>query len=207
MIALPPAPNPLNVPYNSQRDNPAWRGLPGSAQCGYTAASMMLSAFVPDAGTDAFVSYLIQRMEPVYGRATLADKILDRIPWARGMRLGMFGDAYAVACDEILRERAVQARISWTPGGGTGMGLEGAIDQGSPAMLSTMITRSGHYITVVGYDAGNWICHDPYGDGLRGYRNHRDGAFVKYPRTWLETRAVRSDPTRRGLRFMYIRRD
>lgn len=167
----------------------------------------MLSAFLPDASSDAFVTYMIKRMEPVYGRATLAEKILDRIPWARGRRLGMYGDAYAVACEEILRERGVNARIVWTPGGGSQATLEAAIGQGSPAMLSTMITPSGHYICVVGYDAGNWICHDPYGDGYHGYRANRDGGFVKYPRTWLETRAVRSDPTKRGLRFMYVLRE
>ncbi len=199
--------NPINVPYNSQRDNPAFAGLPGTSQCGYTAAAMMLSAFLPEASSDAFVAHLIERMEPAYGRATLADKILDRIPWARGMRLGMFGDAYAVACEEILREREASARIVWTPGGGAPATLEAAIDQGSPAMLSTKITSSGHYICVVGYDSGHWICHDPYGDGHRGYRAHQEGAFVKYPRAWLEYRARKSDPTKRGLRFMYILRE
>lgn len=199
-------PNPINIVYNSQRDNSSLAGLPGSAQCGYTSAAMMLSAFLPEAVSDAFVTYLIKSMEPAYGQATLADKILDRIPWARGRRLGMYGDAYAVACEELLRERGVRARVIWTPGGGTQAMLEGAIDQGSPAMLSTMISPSGHYICVIGYDAGNWICHDPYGDGYRGYRENPDGAYVKYPRTWLETRAVKSDPTKRGFRFMYIAR-
>ncbi|MEQ9364551.1 MAG: hypothetical protein RIF32_09920, partial [Leptospirales bacterium] len=78
--------NPINVPYNSQRDNAGLAGLAGTSQCGYTAAAMMLSAFLPDAATDDFVAYLIKRMEPAYGGATLADKILDRIPWARGRR-------------------------------------------------------------------------------------------------------------------------
>ncbi|MCR9142086.1 MAG: C39 family peptidase [bacterium] len=199
-------PKKIDIAYNSQRDNPGLAGLPGSAQCGYTAAAMMLSAFLPDAATDAFITYLIKRMEPAYGKATLAEKILRKVPWARG-RLGIYGDAYAVACEEILRERGVNARIVWTPGGGSQATLEAAIDQGSPAMLSTMITPSGHYICVVGYDAGHWICHDPYGDGHRGYRSHPDGAFVKYPRTWLEARAVRADPTKRGLRFMYVLRE
>ncbi len=196
--------NPINVVYNSQRDNANIRGLRGSSQCGYTSASMMLSAFLPDASTDEFVASLIDRMEPKYGAASMADMILDKIPWARGMRLGMFGDAYAVVCQKILEERGATAKIQWHPTGGTPEQLAAAIDQGSPAMLSTMITNSGHYICVVGYDSDHWICHDPWGNALSGYRN-QNGAFVQYPRDWLETRARKSAPDKKSLRFMYIK--
>ena len=196
----------LDVKWNDQKDNIPLPRLPGSSQCGYTSAAMMVSPFIPAAATDDFVHGLIMRMEPAYGRATLADMILDRIPWAHGKRLGMFGDAYAVACRELLRERGLNAELVWRPTGGSASELEAALMQGSPAMLSTMITRSGHYICVVGCDDEHWICHDPYGDGFRGYRQHVRGAYVKYPRVWLEARARKSDPNRRGLRFMYIKR-
>lgn len=199
--------NPLQIKYNSQRDNKPFKRLLGYAQCGYTAACMMLSAFIPKASFDSFVAMMIRRMEPAYGQADLAARILDRVPWARGRRLGMFGDSYVVACNHILQEFKTKASIVWRPTGGTVEELEAAIDSGSPAMLSTMITSSGHYICVVGYDRDHWICHDPYGDGYRGYRKHHDGAYVKYPRAWLETRARRSDPNKRGLRFMYIKRN
>ena len=198
--------NPIRIIYNSQRDNSPFAGLPGSSQCGYASASMMLSAFLPDTSSDEFVKNLILRMEPAYGQADLDDEILEEIPWARGQRLGMYGDAYAVACEEILQERGVRAHLQWRPTAGTTDELEAAIQEcGSPAMLSTKITVSGHYICVVGFDAEHWICHDPYGNGYLGYRAYQDGAFVKYPRAWLESRAIPSDPHKKGLRFMYIK--
>lgn len=196
---------PLNVKYNSQRNNRSLEGLRGSAQCGYTAAAMMISPFLAHAENDEFIFNLIEAMEPRYGKARWSDRILDRVPWARGMRLGMFGDSYVIALNALFEELDLPYQIEWIPTGGTPEQLKQAIDAGSPAMLSTMITPSGHYICVIGYDDDHWICHDPYGNGYApgGYRTNTWGERVYYPKSWLESRARAADPNRRGLRFMH----
>jgi uncharacterized protein YvpB len=192
----------LDIKYNSQRDNPAVAGVPWSSQCGYTSVAMMLSAFLPEADSDKFVAELVRRMETP---GPLLDRILAKVPWARGKRTGMFGDAYAAAVAAILEERAPHLRAVWIPTGGTAAQLQAAIDAGSPANLSTMLTEHGHYIPVIGYDRENWICNDPHGNALTGYANP-DGHRVRYPRAYLEAAARRSDPNKRGLRFLSIRR-
>lgn len=41
--------------------------------------------------------------------------------------------------------------------------LKAHIDAGHPIILQTYFTRSGHIITIVGYDETGWIVHDPNG--------------------------------------------
>lgn len=60
--------------------------------------------------------------------------------------------------------------------------IEGEIDAGRPVVISGHFTGSGHIVLLVGLTAaGDFICHDPYGDWLRGYQS-RDGAARIYPR-------------------------
>lgn len=198
----------IEVPYNSQRDNQPFPNLRGSSQCGYTAAAMAISPFVPRSATDKFIAKLILAMEPIYGEARFEDRILRLVPWARGRRFGAIGDCYVVALNAIFAEENLPYRMRWYPTGGTSAQLKAAIDAGSPAMLSTMLTDYGHFITVIGYDDQHWICHDPYGDGYApgGYRHNSKGEERYYPKAWLEHKARLADPNRRGLRFMHAER-
>ncbi len=67
------------------------------------------------------------------------------------------------------------------------------LDRGNPAIAHGYFTRSGHIVTIVGYNdaayggQGAWIVNDPYGEWFSGgYRTDLSGDAVEYSRHMME---------------------
>ncbi len=55
------------------------------------------------------------------------------------------------------------------------------LDKGNPCISHGWFTRSGHIITIIGYNDKGWIVHDPYGEWFSsGYDTNRSGAGLTY---------------------------
>ena len=55
------------------------------------------------------------------------------------------------------------------------------IDQGNPCIAHGWFTRSGHIITIVGFNSKGWIVHDPYGEWFSwGYDTSVSGKYLTY---------------------------
>lgn len=193
----------LEIKYNSQRDNPPRQNIQPWAQCGYTSASMLLSAWIKKAQTDDYVLWLIDELEASVGG--LRKYVTSKLPWVKG-RIGSYGDAYAAAIGKILESEGINRKVRFAAEGGSFTEIYNALDvEKSPVFLATKITDSGHFILIVGYDAKRRIviCHDPYGDANTGYKK-TNGAYVEYPADWLEAKAKAASKT--GLRYIYARK-
>jgi hypothetical protein len=59
---------------------------------------------------------------------------------------------------------------------------EDHLDGGFPVCLHGYFTPSGHIVVLTGYEDGDFLVHDPYGEWfLTGYRADVPGAFQKHP--------------------------
>jgi hypothetical protein len=58
-----------------------------------------------------------------------------------------------------------------------------------PVSLGTLLTSSGHWISVHGYDDGVFNCNDPYGQ--HPYSKNQKGGYVDYKYSYLEKFTVR----------------
>lgn len=59
--------------------------------------------------------------------------------------------------------------------------LEDHLDGGFPVVLHGYFTPSGHIIVLTGYQQGDFLVHDPYGEWFRtGYRADLPGAFQRH---------------------------
>lgn len=199
----------LKVKNNRQQNNIAFKGLPGYAQCGPTSCAMLLSYFIPRYTEDKAVAELIQEIEPMYGEATLGQVILAAMPWMKGKRLTAFGDTYPHVINAIFKRHKIKRVAKLKGTSGTDQDIIKAIDSGSPCLLSTMLSSSGHYILVIGYQLNksgqvmSWICNDPYGDAKTGYKS-ANGEAVEYAWGFLRDAAFKSDPNKKGYRFTYV---
>lgn len=199
----------LKVKNNRQQNNTAFKGLPGSSQCGPTSCAMLLSHFIPRYTEDKAVAELIQEIEPMYGTPTIGQAVLAAMPWMKGKRLTAFGDTYPHVINAILKRHGIKKVAKFQGTGGTDQDMIKAIDGGSPCLLSTMLSSSGHFILVIGYEMNKsgqvqaWICNDPYGNALTGYKDAK-GDAVSYPWGFLSDAATKSDPNKKGYRFTYI---
>lgn len=176
-----------NVLYNSQRDNKIVEGISQGSQCGYTSLAMILSQTKPEFGSDAFVSKMVLEMEgkkQVFREAFLNGKIesyIKKLINVDKYRVGAFMEAYQQYANS-LNIGSFRLVRSDSPDL-----MKSVLDKGIPIMLGTIITASGHYVVVVGYDENGWIVNDPWGDGVGGYKN-KDGKEKVYPYKWLSER-------------------
>ncbi len=181
----------INVPYHSQRDNAYF---PNST-CGSTCLGMILEhlnnvritpkpfVFSDDdimnvlADDDvvkkiislnkSYASYAKKRKDPITNKTTKFN-YMNNIFAA----LGIAG--------EILTNYEYLFKLKYR----TKQEIEASIQAYMPFTIAARFQLNatktiGHYINIVGMDAHNFICHDPYGDWYSKYNNH-NGAFVRY---------------------------
>lgn len=165
----------IQITYNWQVNNDNLNGkFKGTAQCGPTSCCMMLSAFIPDASKDTFVKQFIE----IIDKDWLSDKVKNR--------QSAFQFNYEKSINEVLKKNNINKKAIVKPHSATVNDIKNALAKGSPVMTSTMLTKDGHYICIVGIDNDNFIVHDPYGrfDFQKNtYVEIKDniGAFIKYP--------------------------
>ena len=143
----------LLIKYNYQNDNDSFDKLKSTAQCGYTSACMLLSTHIAEAVNDWYVKEFIMYMDK------------DFLTGKSGTRKGAMQANYKPVLDYYLKKSNVPYQAAVIPQGGTVDNIVNSLHNGSPLMLSTMMTTSGHYICIVGIDTERrvLICHDPYG--------------------------------------------
>jgi hypothetical protein len=192
----------IQIKYNWQVNNNNLDGkFKGSAQCGPTSCCMMISAFVPDASTDAFVKSFIE--------------IIDK-DWLSGnveSRQSAFQFNYEKSINQVLKKYNINKKAVLKPHSATLEDIKHALAKGSPVMTSTRLTGDGHYICIVGWNDEEqcFIVHDPYGrfNFTTGkYAEVKDGAgaFVKYKYDDLAPAMVKSSQTvnKSGFRIIWI---
>lgn len=165
------------VPYNWQVDNYSFKDkFKGSAQCGPTSCCIMLSAYISEASSDDFVRKFIEDMD--------SDWLKGKV----GNRKTAFQANYEIAIEKYLEKYNIPKKVVLKPYGATINDIKKSLENGSPIMVSTMLTKHGHYICMVGIDEekGVFIFHDPYGKfdfKQKKYIEVKDqvGAYVEYP--------------------------
>lgn len=142
-----------SIKHNWQVDNSGFEKLKSTAQCGYTSACIVLSSKIPDASKDWFVKDFIMEMDR------------DFITGRSGVRKGASQGNYKKIMDQYLKKYDLPYQTIVVQQGATLDTIIKVLETGSPLMLSTMLTTSGHYIVIVGVDTekGVLICKDPYG--------------------------------------------
>lgn len=177
----------LDIKQNDQINNKQLGRIKGSWQCGYTSAAMVLSLVYEPAKTDQFIIDLILRMD----RAYVENK--------SDTRNGAFLVRYPDYLNAILKENNIAKKVKLVQHSGTNNDIIQAINSGSPVMCSTMLTKDGHYIVIIGYDDERkfWIVNDPYGHydfakSRYGLIGNNSGASVEYPYTLLGNAMVQS---------------
>ncbi len=79
---------------------------------------------------------------------------------------------------KIVREYGKTSRFLTT---GTIEQCEDYLDGGFPVVLHGYFTPSGHTVVLAGYENGDFLVHDPYGEWYRtGYRADLPGAFQRH---------------------------
>lgn len=177
----------LDTKQNDQIDNKQLGRIKGSWQCGYTSAAMVLSSVYEPAKSDQFIIDLIMTMDKAY------------VENKSDTRNGAFLARYPEYLNAILKKNNINKKVKFLPHSGTNTDIIAAINSGSPVMCSTMITKEGHYIVIIGYDEERkvWICNDPYGrydfaNSRYGLIGNNSGAGVEYPYTLLGNAMVQS---------------
>lgn len=159
----------IDVPYCSQRDN---AHNPNSS-CNVTALAMALlwRGVRPQRGQledelfellrspEADAHYREQN-PALHARGVPANEVHDNLVWAAGR----YGVAASFSGQRTLDE------------------ITAEIAAGRPVLLSGVFVGSGHIVLLIGLTAaGDFICHDPFGDWSSDYQS-RDGAARIYPR-------------------------
>ena len=193
----------VQITYNWQVNNNNLNGkFKGNAQCGPTSCCMTLSAFISDASKDEFVKKFIE--------------IIDK-DWLDGKiktRQSAFQFNYEKTINQLLKENSINKKAIVKPHSGTIEDITHALSKGSPIMTSTMLTKDGHYIVIVGINPvnGYFIVHDPYGrfDFQKNtYVEVKDGvgAFIQYPINLLSLAMEKSSlaaANKKGYRVIWI---
>jgi hypothetical protein len=192
----------IQITYNWQVNNDNLNGkFKGTAQCGPTSCCMTLSAFIPDASKDEFVKKFIEMIDKDW----LSGKIKTR--------QSAFQFNYEKTINEILKQNSINKKAIVKPHSGTINDVVHALTKGSPIMTSTMLTKDGHYICIVGVNQkdGYFVVHDPYGRydfQKNAYAEVKDnvGAFIKYPINLLSLAMEKSSNTvgKKGYRIIWI---
>ena len=190
----------LQVKYNTQCDNFEFSRLKPSAQCGYTSACMVLSYYISLAENDLFIGEFVQYMDR------------DFISGKSKNRMGSSLTNYPKVLNNYLKGNNVKKECKIRISGGNLDEIKSIIDSGNPLMCSTMLTTSGHYISIIGYDDTNFIVHDPF--GLFSFTSNtyvkiggKHGEAVKYPIDKLSVAMERSSRVATGnpgFRYLWI---
>jgi predicted chitinase len=145
----------LNVPYLSQLDN--YNNPHGS--CNVTSVAMCMGYF----GHSLRNAKTGQQLEDELYEFCLANGLDRHSPQDLDKLLTMYG-----------YEDDFQPNAKW---GEVKKWLEG----GNPCIVHGYFTRSGHIITIIGYNEKGWLVHDPYGAWYSsGYDTAASGAGLTY---------------------------
>ena len=174
------------VDYNSQRNNVTFGTFSGHRQC-FTSCSWMLMSYYTnmiDGTSDRAMSAYFDDVEDSVGKAGIGEKIKQRFNWIKGNtsywwavqqfgitewlnRYGVSG--HAVFADSMPMDKLIKL-----------------VDQG-PVIVGTKKLGGlpgGHIILLIGYESGNFMVNDPYGNAMFRYKDH-DGEEVLYSRDYL----------------------
>jgi hypothetical protein len=180
----------LPVTYISQYNTAIKSSVAPGARCAYTAGAMTLSLEIPEAINDAWIESFIYRIE----HGDICQEILARPDFKKRLpRMGAHGEVIAYAAEIILRDYGSSKKVIWHAQNAPDGTIEKAIDGGSPVCLSTMLTKSGHFINIATYDDNFFYAKDPAGNAVTGYRN-RNGDLVPYKKTWLKPKCQSAFP-------------
>jgi hypothetical protein len=190
------------ITYNWQVNNFNFNNkFKGSAQCGPTSCSQMLSAFIKEASSDTFVKEFVEKIDGDW----LSGKVQTR--------QSAFQFNYKGTIDYFLKKYNINKQAIVLQSGGTINDVIKALQLGSPLMCSTMLTGEGHYITINGIDTSKNVfkVKDPF--GLFDFKTKRyikviDGAGdTEYPINDLTPYLEKSSMTatkKGGFRFIWI---
>lgn len=172
-VAAPAVPAPMKpvrvqplAPYRSQRDN----AHSPSSTCNVTSYAMLLHALgvkepqgkqLEDALYEAIVSPAgaaeFRRGSPALVGKVAPQTVHAMLVWAASQ----FG-----------RRTRFTMNARWSE-------ITDSVAAGKPVVLAGRFTSSGHIVCVVGLAGSrDLICHDPWGDWNRGYRDHNGEARI-----------------------------
>lgn len=157
-IIAAPAPSKtevmLPIPYLSQLNNE--QNPHGS--CNVTCVAMCLAYF----GHRPINSQGLQLEDELY-RYCLENRLSRHSPHDLAKLLQIYGR------QDIFEEKAKWADVKqW-------------LIKGNPCIVHGWFTRSGHIITIVGFNSKGWIVHDPYGEWFSwGYDTSVSGKYLTY---------------------------
>jgi hypothetical protein len=194
----------LEVPYNWQVNNDTLNGrFKGTAQCGPTSACIMLSAFIAEASKDSFIKEFISEIDATW---------LD----GKTSRKSAFQSNYEVTINKFLQKYSIKRKAIVKPHSATLDDIKKALNSNSPIMVSTKLTKDGHYVCMVGIDEENknFIFHDPFGkfDFVKNaYVEIKDkaGEYISYPIDKMsavmeESSRAANGPRAKGFRIIYL---
>lgn len=151
----PKGPVKLNVPYLSQIDN--INNPHGS--CNVTCVAMCLSFFGKTLKNPATG----EQLEDELYRYMIGNGLSRHNPEDLAKVIKAYG-----------YEDDFQYNAKWDD-------VKKWLDAGKPCISHGWFTRSGHIITIIGYNDKGWIVHDPYGEWFStGYDTRRSGAGLTY---------------------------
>jgi len=197
--------------WNLQTNNQPFPGIPGSSQCGYTSLSRVMAQIFPELynlpdekEVDKNIAILIDDMEPKIGKPGWGEKFLTSVTGGRyksSSRIGSYLDVY----NAYLKDKLIGTgyTTSFAANGGLWKDVEFALDCEMVVMIGTLITPSGHFISLVGQEDDNYIVLDPYGNANTNYTD-RNGNRVKYNKKWLQSKCQDGLGKKGFVRYLYI---
>lgn len=156
------------VPYFSQRDN----FHHPSGTCNVSALAMALAhqGVRPRAAGRQLEDELFEEISSPEGQEYFREHCPD------SLKEGLRPNTVFEMLVWVARRRGVSASFSTER---TPAELRAEIDAGRPVVISGAFTGSGHIVLLLGYTAtGDLVCHDPWGDWMRGYRNAQGEARI-----------------------------
>jgi hypothetical protein len=151
---------------------------------------------------DAGLADYIRDIEVMVGSAPIAKRAMAQMQWITGYT-SLWWPVQRAGIESRLPEHNVVMRIN----DGTAEELTEALHSG-PVIIGTNKLpglRGGHIVLVVGDDGENWIVHDPFGDATTAYVI-RNGAYVRYNKTWLKGYTENVTGQVGKIRIMYAQR-
>ena len=149
----------LKVPYFSQLNNSTLYGYQPYQQCNVTALGMCAAFFLDSQAKDD------HGWEERLLKAVVAS---GGIPYDPYCLERAFNSEFPTLRDDFVPNASIDEICR-------------SLNVGNPCVVHGYFTRSGHIVTVVGYDMDTLIIHDPYGEWLPdGYSvNGPPGSQVK----------------------------
>lgn len=176
-----------NIEYNSQRDNVTFGTFSGHRQCFTTCSWMLMSYYsdMIDATSDRAMSAYFDDVEDSVGRSGIGEKIKQRYNWIKG-NTSYWWLVQQAGIKEWLNRYGIKGHAVYADSCPIDKLID-LVEQG-PVIVGTKNIgglKGGHIILLIGYENGNFIVNDPYGNAVKNYREHY-GEAVKYSKEYLQ---------------------